>query len=90
MTNQKEGNTMKTKKIVAGTYKVNVGDSEFEIFQNDLLSDKGWELRIVTYFQGKVWERDWIETFPTLSSAKEYLKEYGHTYKNGEQVEGVA
>ena len=76
---------MKIKKIIAGTYKVKINNSEFEIYQNPYLTDKGWELRIINYFNGKVYERDWIETFPTLGSVKEYLREYGHTYNQTQE-----
>ena len=72
---------MKIKKIVAGTYEVTINNSKFEIYQNLELHDKGWELRVQTKY-----DTDWIETFPTLNSAKEFLAERGHTFNEQENA----
>ena len=71
---------MEIKKIVAGTYEVIINNVEFEIYQNLTLIDKGWELRVITN------DREWIETFPTLNSAKEFLAERGHTFNEQENA----
>lgn len=70
MNNLTKVKKMKVTKIVAGTYDVEINNSTFEIYQNLELWDKGWELREIKEF-----DREWHETFPTLKSAKEYLKE---------------
>ncbi len=59
---------LKIKKIVAGTYEVQIGNFKFEIYQNLSLFDKGWELRDMSNNNN-----EWIDTFPNLNSAKEYL-----------------
>ena len=76
-----KGEKMKIKKIVAGTYEVTINNSKFEIYQNLSLDDKGWELRIKTNL-----DPDWIDTFPTLNSAKEFLAERGHTFNEQESA----
>jgi len=61
---------MKTKKIVAGTYEIKTNKYIYEVYQNEHLFDKGWELRIIHKH-----DREWIETCPTLSDAKSLIQE---------------
>ena len=61
---------MKTKKIIAGTYEIKTNKYLYEVYQNEHLIDKGWELRII-----HTHDREWIETCPTLLDAKSLIKE---------------
>lgn len=61
---------MKTKKIVAGTYEIKTNKYLYEVYQNEHLFDKGWELRIIHEH-----DREWIDTLPTLSDAKILINE---------------
>jgi len=67
--NLNKGERMKTKKIVSGTYEIKTNKYLYEVYQNEHLFDKGWELRIIHEH-----DKEWIETCPTLSDAKSLIQ----------------
>jgi len=65
LTQTKQGEKMKTKKIQAGVYQITTNKDIYTVEQNDALFDKGWEIFTKN---GKE------DIASTLSEAKEFIQ----------------
>ena len=71
LTNNKQGERMKTKKIATGWYKITTNKDVYEVENNIELQVSGWELGVRHQHNN---ELEKIDTCATLKEAKEVIQ----------------